>query len=88
MARPWQVPYNYERLLYLVSKGDSQAVRAWVAAVGRGETVKLPQHIAIDGFQAWGLESAAVGAGRAPDAVNEEVRLLFVHLGCKHVLQL
>jgi hypothetical protein len=68
-----QVPYNYERLLYLVSKGDFQAVREWVAAVSRGETVNLPQHIAVDGFQAWGLVSAAVGAGCTPDSVNEEV---------------
>jgi hypothetical protein len=68
------VPYNYERLLHLVSGGDAAAVKQWVAAVGRGDAVVLPPRVAKEGFAAWGLLSCAVGAGRGAAAVNDEVR--------------
>lgn len=55
-----QVPYNYERLLYLCCR-DHETVAEYVRRVNGGEMVSLPEEIWKDAFSVLGLMSCSIG---------------------------
>lgn len=75
-----QVPYNFERLLFLLTEGDAEAVRTWVQMVHRGERVELPETVR-NGFRDLGLKAVSIGQGAAEFEVLHTIRHVYGAVG-------
>ena len=49
-----QIPYNVERMLWFVTKGDALRVKAWMETFAATNKVELPDDIKAE-LHSWGL---------------------------------
>jgi threonine synthase len=78
-----QVPYNYERLLYLCCQ-DHVKVAQIVNSVNEGNMVDLPPDIWVEGFSRLGLKSHSVKdtqSSSGDDEVLETIKGIFDEVG-------